>query len=218
MWFCPTGTPTCILLLKWLLHWKSLNNCTQVKRLFFLTKFCFINQWLPWSCCSHCWIHFAALFWTLLHSGADVFHISNFKWIEYLNKVLIVYDKNSTWIAKHRKNCECCHHQSVFKGHNVIVHIVVLNCQKCNQCLKCQVSGHKNFQKIWKLSKHLKHSKNLNTSKIWKLLRNLEISENLKKLHKSENCSKLCKILNCVKCTNLCKLCKIMWNVQNVQS
>ena len=28
------------------------------------------------------------------------------------------------------------------------VHIVVLNCQKCNQCLKCQVSGHKNFQKI----------------------------------------------------------------------
>ena len=49
---------------------------------------------------------------------------------------------------KHRKNCECCHHHSVFKGHNIIVHIVVLNCQKCNQCLKCQVSGHKNFQKI----------------------------------------------------------------------
>ena len=121
-------------------------------------------------------------------------------------------------LHKHRKNCECCHHHSVFKGHNVIVHIVGLNWQKCNQCLKCQVSGHKNFQKIWKLSKHLKHSKNLNTSKIWKLLRNLEISENLKKLHKSENCSKLCKILNCVKCTNLCKLCKIMWNVQNVQS
>ena len=33
---------------------------------------------------------------------------------------------------KHRKNCECCHHHSLFKGHNVIVHIVVLNCQKCN--------------------------------------------------------------------------------------
>ena len=49
--------------------------------------------------------------------------------------------------CKHRKNCECCHHHSVFKGHNVIVHIVVLNCQKCNQCLKSQVSGHKNFQK-----------------------------------------------------------------------
>ena len=28
----------------------------------------------------------------------------------------------------------------------VIVNIVVLNCQQCNQCLKCQVSGHKNCQ------------------------------------------------------------------------
>ena len=51
---------------------------------------------------------------------------------------------------KHRKNCECCPHHSVFKGHNVIVHIVVLNCQKYNQCLKCQVSGHKNFQNFLK--------------------------------------------------------------------
>ena len=34
-----------------------------------------------------------------------------------------------TWFLKHRKNCECCHHHSVFRGHNVIVHIVVLNCQ-----------------------------------------------------------------------------------------
>ena len=57
---------------------------------------------------------------------------------------------STTYIVfeKHRKNCECCHHHSVFKDHNVIVHIVVLNCQKCNQCLKCQVSGHKNFQNI----------------------------------------------------------------------
>ena len=61
---------------------------------------------------------------------------------------------------KHRKNCECCHHHSLFKGHNVIVHIVVLNCQKCNQCLKCHVSGHKNFQKLWKLPKNLKTLKN----------------------------------------------------------
>ena len=38
---------------------------------------------------------------------------------------------------KHRNNRECC---PVAQGHNVIVHIVVLNCQKCNQCLKCQVS------------------------------------------------------------------------------
>ena len=42
---------------------------------------------------------------------------------------------------KHRKNCECCHHHSLFKGHNVNVNTVVLNCQKCNQCHKCQVSG-----------------------------------------------------------------------------
>ena len=46
---------------------------------------------------------------------------------------------------KHRKNCECCHHHSFFKGHNVIVNIVVLNCQKNNQCLKSQVSGHKSL-------------------------------------------------------------------------
>ena len=30
-------------------------------------------------------------------------------------------------------------------GNNVIVDIVVLNCQKCNQCLICQVSGHKSL-------------------------------------------------------------------------
>ena len=50
---------------------------------------------------------------------------------------------------KHCKNCECCHHHSLFKGHNVIVHIVVLNCQKCNQC---QVSGHNSlgvFLNLW---------------------------------------------------------------------
>ena len=35
-----------------------------------------------------------------------------------------------TFISKHRKNCECCHHHSLFKGHNVTVNIVVLNCQK----------------------------------------------------------------------------------------
>ena len=46
---------------------------------------------------------------------------------------------------KHRKNCECCHHHSLFKGYNVNVNIVVLNCQKWNQCLKYQVSGHKSL-------------------------------------------------------------------------
>ena len=44
---------------------------------------------------------------------------------------------------KHHKNCKCCPRHSLFKGHNVIVDIVVLNCQKWNQGLKCQVSGHK---------------------------------------------------------------------------
>ena len=45
--------------------------------------------------------------------------------------------------TKHCKNCECCPRHSLLKGHNVIVNIVVLNCQKCNQCLKCQVSYYK---------------------------------------------------------------------------
>ena len=45
-----------------------------------------------------------------------------------------------SWIKKHCKNCGCCPHHSLFKGHNV--NIVVLNCQTCNQCLKCQVSDH----------------------------------------------------------------------------
>ena len=38
------------------------------------------------------------------------------------------------------KSCPC---HLLFKGHKVIVNNVVLNCQQCNQCLKCQVSGHK---------------------------------------------------------------------------
>ena len=46
---------------------------------------------------------------------------------------------------KHRKNCECCRHHSLFKGHNVNINIVVLNYQKWNQCLKCQVSGYKSL-------------------------------------------------------------------------
>ena len=44
---------------------------------------------------------------------------------------------------------------TLFKGHNIIVNIVVSNCQKCNQCLRCQVSGHK------KLSKNLRTFKTL---------------------------------------------------------
>ena len=51
----------------------------------------------------------------------------------------------STNFVKHCKNCECCPRHSLFKGHNVNVNIAVLNCQKCNQCLKCQVLGHKSL-------------------------------------------------------------------------
>ena len=50
---------------------------------------------------------------------------------------------------KHHKNCECCPCH-LFKV-TMSAEIVALNCQKCNQCLKCQVSGHtksENFQKI----------------------------------------------------------------------
>ena len=47
--------------------------------------------------------------------------------------------------TKHRKNCKRCPCHSLFKGHNVNVNIVVLNCQKCNQCFNCQVSGHKSL-------------------------------------------------------------------------
>ena len=54
---------------------------------------------------------------------------------------------------KHHKNCEYCPRHSLFKGHKVIDNIVVLNCQQCNQCIKCQVSGHKIFRKSKKNSK-----------------------------------------------------------------
>ena len=36
------------------------------------------------------------------------------------------------------KTLQCCPRHSLFQGHKVIVNMV--NCQKCNQCLKCQVS------------------------------------------------------------------------------
>ena len=108
---------------------------------------------------------------------------------------------------KHRKNCECCHHHSLFKGHNVIVHIVVLNCQKCNQCLKCHVSGHKNFQKLWKLPKSLKP------------FRKSENIQNLLKIVKKncQNCQKLLKIVkNCQNFSKFFKIFKIVKNCQNV--
>ena len=71
--------------------------------------------------------------------------------------------------------------------------IVGLNCQKCNQCHKCQVSGHKslgseNLLKIWrkKTVKNLKiFRKSENLSEIWNFIKNLIF------LQKSENLSKI---------------------------
>ena len=57
------------------------------------------------------------------------------------NDIIIIISKIYMINMKHRKNCECCPRHSLFKGHNVIVNIVVLNCQKCNQCLKCQLTS-----------------------------------------------------------------------------
>jgi len=56
-------------------------------------------------------------------------------------------------------NAVPCH--SLFKGHNVNVNIVVLNCQKCNQCLKCQVSAHKSLGLLFDVDENLKFSENL---------------------------------------------------------
>ena len=47
--------------------------------------------------------------------------------------------------------------------HNVNVNIVVLNCQKCNQCLKCQVSGHKSLR-ISQVSQYALFFENLKKS------------------------------------------------------
>ena len=41
---------------------------------------------------------------------------------------------------------------SLFKVHNVNVNIVVLQCQKCNQCLQCQVSGHKSLGSLFEIA------------------------------------------------------------------
>ena len=110
--------------------------------------------------------------------------------------------------SKHRKNCECCHHHSLFKGHNVIVHIVVLNCQKCNQCLKCHVSGHKNFQKLWKLPKNLKtFRKSENIQKLSKI-----VKKNVKIVKIVKNCQ------HCQKLSNLSKNVKIVKKYQKLST
>ena len=102
------------------------------------------------------------------------------------------------YLLKDRKNCECCH-KSAFKGHNVIVHIVVLNCQKCNQCPKCQVSGNKSFQKFRKSEFFFKNLKSEIFLKIWQFSANLKcftkICQNCQKLSKLSKLSKIVKII-----------------------
>ena len=68
---------------------------------------------------------------------------------------------------KHRKNCECCPRHSLFKGHNVIVIIVVLDNLK-------QFQNSENFPKIWKFSENMKiFRKSKFFSKIWKFSKNV---------------------------------------------
>ena len=86
------------------------------------------------------WYHFKM---TKRFSGGGEIHFSIQTWIAHLNLSSFAV---SNFSLKHRKNCECCHHHSLFKGHNVTVNIVVLNCQKWNQCLKCQSSGHQSLK------------------------------------------------------------------------
>ena len=79
-----------------------------------------------------------------------------------------VWIRQMSYSDKHRKNCECCPRHSLFKSHTVIVYYVVLNCQQSNQCLKCQVSGHRIFRK----SEFFQKSDNF--PKIWFFLKNLK--------------------------------------------
>ena len=53
--------------------------------------------------------------------------ISQFSYV-YVHYTHYQWVKHGLILPKHRKNCECCHHHSLFKGHNVNVKIVVPNC------------------------------------------------------------------------------------------
>ena len=115
-------------------HFWQLRTTILTFTLWLLNK----EWWWQHSQFLRCFIIFAPLFLKL-----------KFQFCQKIGTIV----KNIARIA----NAVPCH--SLFKGDNVNVNIVVLNCQKCNQCLKCQVSGHKkseNFQKIWKISKNLK--------------------------------------------------------------
>ena len=56
----------------------------------------------------------------------------NFEW-PFQEITSQIFRKSFVHNTKHCKNWECCPRHSLFKGHNVIVNIVVLNCQKQNQ-------------------------------------------------------------------------------------
>ena len=43
-------------------------------------------------------------------------------------------------VRKHRKNCECCPVSQLIDRKQRLLLIQVLNCQYCNQCLKCHKS------------------------------------------------------------------------------
>ena len=90
-----------------------------------INTLCFLS---PWELCLVCfelglW-HVSRVFYRGYWLNVVVFgdltlhyHLSFFKFL---------------WKLTHRKSCECCPRHSLFKGHNVNVNIVVLNCQKCN--------------------------------------------------------------------------------------
>ena len=63
------------------------------------------------------------------------------------------------------------------------VEIVVLNCQKYNQCLKYHVSAHKSLELLFEGDENLKFfRKSENFPKIWKLTQNLKIFQKCENL------------------------------------
>ena len=75
-----------------------------------------------------------------------------------LTKVLLMIIELGEAITRH----------SLFKGHNVIGNIVVLNCQKCNQC-------HKSLGLIFEGVLLMSWPLSLSFLEIWKFSENLEI-------------------------------------------
>ena len=127
--------------------------------------------------------------WTSLHRP--------FEWIQTsLGSPFLIETSQLCWRSseeKHRKNCECCPRHSLIRGHNVIVNIVVLNCQKCNQCLKCQVSYHKSlglfFEGVLQLSLSLSFSLSLSLSFCWSGHVSSSLWSNVRRVSTLSECS-----------------------------